>query len=166
MESAAITIRARIPGEPVAQGRPKAFKTPAGFVRVYDPAKSRNWKATAHEHFRMALEAARVTRPITGPVWCEIIAVFSCPKSQWRTKTRTPRRPHAKKPDAENVAKAVLDAATGVVWLDDSQVTDLRIRKVIGEQGEAPYVQVSVTSARVPAREEGGECRSVQSRLI
>ena len=159
-------IEARIPGEPVAQGRARAFTTPSGFVRLYDPAKSRNWKATAHEHFRLALQAAQVTRPLVGPVQCEILAVFTCPASQWRKTRPMPRRPHAKKPDAENVAKAVLDAGTGVVWIDDSQVADLRIRKVIGEQGEAPYVLVSVTAASVPARDERPQQSWEQSRLI
>lgn len=33
-----------IPGEPCAQGRPR-FSTAGGFVKAYDPAKSRNYKA-------------------------------------------------------------------------------------------------------------------------
>jgi Holliday junction resolvase RusA-like endonuclease len=35
-----------------------------------------------------------------------------------------------KRIDADNVAKAVLDALTGVVWRDDSQVLRLRVEKV------------------------------------
>lgn len=33
-----------IPGEPTAQGRPR-FSTHGGFVKAYDPEKSRNYKA-------------------------------------------------------------------------------------------------------------------------
>lgn len=33
-----------IPGEPCAQGRPR-FSTAGGFVKAYDPVKSRNYKA-------------------------------------------------------------------------------------------------------------------------
>ena len=37
-------------------------------------------------------------------------------------------RPH-KKPDVDNIAKVVLDALNGLVYTDDKQVTDLRVRK-------------------------------------
>lgn len=33
-----------IPGEPTAQGRPR-FSTHSGFVKAYDPEKSRNYKS-------------------------------------------------------------------------------------------------------------------------
>lgn len=33
------------------------------------------------------------------------------------------------KPDADNVAKLVLDALNGVAWADDAQVTDLNVHK-------------------------------------
>lgn len=31
--------------------------------------------------------------------------------------------------DVDNLAKPILDALTGVLWLDDSQVAELRVRK-------------------------------------
>ena len=132
-----------IPGEPVSQGRPR-FARVGKFVRTYDPAKSRNWKATAQAHFRDALQAAGITAPFQGPLECRILARFTCPKSDWRKREPVPQRPHAKRPDAENVGKAVLDSATGVVWLDDAQVAKLTIVKVVGAQGEAPGVEVQV----------------------
>jgi len=36
----------------------------------------------------------------------------------------------AKKPDIDNVAKAFLDAMNGTVYLDDTQVVELNIKKV------------------------------------
>jgi Holliday junction resolvase RusA-like endonuclease len=138
-----VQVVALIPGVPVAQGRPRAFRTKAGAIRTFDPAKSRNWKAMAHEHMRAAMDQAGMAAPFAGAVLCRVFAVFTCPKSDWRKRARI-RRCHAKRPDAENVAKAVLDAATGVIWLDDAQVAELSVSKVIGAQGEAPYVQVTV----------------------
>jgi Holliday junction resolvase RusA-like endonuclease len=145
-----VTIVARIPGEPVAQGRPRAFRTPAGFIRMYDPPASKNWKAMAHGHLEQAMHACGMARPMAGPVRCDIVAVFTCPRSQWLKTRPRPRRPHVSRPDAENVAKIVLDAAEGVVFGNDSQVADLHVRKVIGAQGEAPYVLVTVTAVHVP----------------
>lgn len=133
---------ATIPGEPVAQGRPRAFKLPSGQLRAFDPAKSRTWKADARVFF---LGAMKGKPPLQGAVSCLVVAVFTCPKSDFRKRDPQQERPHTKRPDAENVAKAVLDAATGIVWLDDSQVCDLTIEKRIAAQGCAPYVMVEVT---------------------
>ena len=140
------SLRITLPGEPHAQGRPRAFKTPGGFIRLYDPASSRNWKATAQEHFITAMREAGEAGPLLGPVEVTIRAVFTCPKTDYRKNNPRGQRPHAKRPDAENVAKAVLDAGTGVLYADDAQVCELKIEKVIGAQGEAPRVEVTVWS--------------------
>ncbi len=39
----------------------------------------------------------------------------------------------ARRYDADNVAKACLDALTGIVWRDDRQVVQLKIEKTFGE---------------------------------
>jgi len=48
--------------------------------------------------------------------------------------------------DADNVAKACLDALTGLMWKDDSQVVRLTVEKVPAE-AEAITIAVSPTSA-------------------
>lgn len=135
-----------IPGEPVSQGRPRAFYRPGLGVRVYDPQKSRNWKATAQQHMADALNAANLAAPLVveGAVELHVVAVFTCPRSHWRKRHPTPRRPKMSRPDAENVAKAVQDAASGVLFTDDAQVARLVVEKWIGAQGEAPGVTIFV----------------------
>lgn len=134
-----------VPGEPVAQGRPRAFRLPNGHIRAYDPPKSRGWKATAQAHLQDAMEALEAgTAPFQGPLAVTVRALFTCPRSDWRAREPRSRRWHAKRPDGENVAKAVLDAATGIVWLDDAQVARLVVEKRIGAQGEAPRVEIAV----------------------
>lgn len=128
-----------IPGEPVAQGRPR-FARRGKFVVAFDPAKSRTWKATAQAHMAMVFPGP----PMLGPLSVEVAATFACPKSQWRKTEPRPARWHEKRPDAENVAKAVLDAATGVLWFDDAQVSRLLVLKVVGAQGAAPCVWLKV----------------------
>jgi Holliday junction resolvase RusA-like endonuclease len=140
-----------IPGEPVAQGRPRAFRMPGGQIRAYDPAKSRSWKAEARAVMALRLREWSRAELLTGPLDVTIRAIFTCPASQYRKREPLGRRPHAKRPDAENVAKSVLDAATGVVWVDDSQVARLSVEKIIGAQGEAPRVEVCVTPIEVGA---------------
>ena len=135
-------LTVHIPGEPVAQGRPR-FRRGPKFVSTYDPAKSRNWKAEA----RAAMVAARAGNALPfaeGALMVVIWAAFTCPKGEHRKREPRPPRWKHTKPDAENVAKAVLDAATGVLWTDDAQVARLDVRKMHAAQGDAPHVIVSV----------------------
>lgn len=142
-------MRLIIAGEPVAQGRPKFRRTPK-FVQTYDPKKSRTWKTTAREVMQARLGGTSALPFPEGPLSVHIVAVFTCPVGDYRKREPTPRRPHAKRPDAENVAKCVLDAATSILWRDDSQVARLTVEKVIAAQGEAPYVEVTVVNLGVP----------------
>lgn len=134
------TVEVRIPGEPCAQGRPR-FVRRGKFVSAYDPPKSRNWKATAQEHMRRAMHGRP---PLQGALNCDIVATFTCPRSDYRKREPRSWRWHAKRPDIENVSKAVLDAATGVLWVDDDQVARLVVLKLIGAQGEAPSIWMTV----------------------
>ena len=61
--------------------------------------------------------------------------------------------PSRRRVDADNLSKGVLDALNGVLWEDDRQVMDLRIRKRLppirsprkrGEGGEVGRVEISV----------------------
>lgn len=138
-----------VPGEPVSQGRPRfsRFGGPGRpqleHPRAIEPEKSRSWKRDARAEMLAVRGGGALTFP-EGPLDVHVVAVFSCPKGDWRKTEPTPRRAHAKKPDAENVAKAALDAATGVIWTDDAQVAQLLVEKIIGAQGEAPYVRITV----------------------
>lgn len=138
-------VTAVIPGEPVAQGRPRAFRTKAGQVRTFDPAKSRSWKGVAQVHYQEALRLAGVKAPAfpVGPVAFIVQAVFTCPKGQHR-KAPVPRRLKAARPDPDNLAKAAMDAGIGLLFADDAQVAHLCVRKYVGAQGEAPHVMVIV----------------------
>lgn len=72
-----------------------------------------------------AVRAAYDGPKFTGPVRVRI-SVFKPLKSvkedEWH--------PFTEKPDADNIAKAVLDGLNGVAFEDDAQVIDLEVRKV------------------------------------
>jgi len=139
-----VSVVVTIPGEPVAQGRPR-FTTRGGFPRAFDPPKSRSWKAEARAAMMAALEhPARLTFPRGVALNVSVLAVFARPQSAGK---RPGRLPKVTRPDAENVAKAVLDAGTGVLWYDDSQVVDLAVSKRHGALDEAPFVLVEVSAA-------------------
>lgn len=145
----ALELRLVVPGDPVAQGRPRFTRfsrgRPLATPRAIDPERSRAWKALAGDVFFATVARAGLPRPaFIGPVQLVILAVFECPRAQHRKRSPAERRPRASAPDAENVAKAVMDAGTGILWRDDGQVASLTVDKVYGAQGEQPCVEVLV----------------------
>jgi len=92
------------------------------------------------------LAAARVRQggPLECPLAVRMLLLFPRPgRLRWKTLPM-PRCPHTTRPDAENVAKAVLDALTGLLWVDDAQVFDLRVKKLYaaGEEQAGVYVEM------------------------
>lgn len=132
-------IRVVIPGEPVAQGRGRAVRI-GDSVRVIDPAKSRSWKGVARVFMVQARARAMVFEPLDGPLSVTIVATWTLPKS---APKRNPPAWKVTKPDADNVAKAVLDAGCGVLFLDDKSVVRLVVEKRYGPE---PSVSVTVES--------------------
>ena len=110
----------RIYGLPVGQGRPRAFKLPGGQIRMYDPAKSRDWKRTV---MAQAL-AAKPERLLAGPCAGEMDFYLPRPKSAPKRVVYPTSRP-----DLSNLLKGTEDALRGLVFADDSQIVSLRIAK-------------------------------------
>lgn len=138
-------IEVLIPGEPCAQGRPR-FARRGKSVQTYDPPKSRSWKADARSCMLSAIHGMRTFPfPKGVPVSVTVISVFTRPAGTYSKRAPKGRELKATRPDVENVVKAVLDAATGTLWHDDSQVTCLIASKEIGAQDEAPFVRLLVS---------------------
>lgn len=137
-------------GEPVAQGRGRSF----GFakaggkigVRVYDPAKSRKWKEYVAKTMRQHIGT---DKPLEGPVRVSLGFFFSCPKSA-KKEVRENGGQHTKRPDLDNLVKAIKDAAKGIAWKDDSQVCFLQATKEILKFGHEPFVSVSIQQELEP----------------
>lgn len=140
-------------GPPKGQPRAKATRRGA-FVRMYTPDTADEMKDGIR---RLAVEAmARGEwEHATGPVEVVITAYFQRPASHFRrvrgTDVLKQGSPiyHDQKPDADNVAKAVMDAlgpagAWQGVWADDKQVAALTVIKMYAPPGKGPYVEVKV----------------------
>lgn len=129
-----------IPGEPQGKGRAKIVRI-AWFSRMATPAKTVAYEGlVAHE----ASLAMRGQPPMALPCRCDVEMVCSIPASWSKSKQARALagdiRP-AKKPDADNVLKALHDGMNGVVWLDDVQAVEGEWRKVYGA---TPGVRVTV----------------------
>lgn len=138
-----------IPGDPVAKGRPRAFTAVGGHTRMYTPKPTVRWES--HAAFMMANAAQH--RGYEGPVRVVVDACKSRPKSGgyparkmdpdgecWRTK----------KPDADNVFKAVADALekSGVI-VNDKQIAEIRVRSLWASRGKPGSVSVMVEDLMV-----------------
>lgn len=123
-----------IPGEPCAQGRPR-FSTAGGFVKAYDPAKSRNYKAyvklIAQEEIKT--QGWKYTEL---PLAVTITAYMSIPTSKSKKFKQAAilggERP-AKKPDTDNIFKCITDALSGIAYKDDKQIVAATVNKWYAE---------------------------------
>lgn len=120
-----------IPLAPRGASRPRAAR---GGGRVYMPPEHRAWMDAAVA----ALREQYLGVPIACPVSVEIVAYWTTPKARprwcnletWRNREATSGIPYATKPDADNVAKMVLDALVDArILVDDAIVVELNVMK-------------------------------------
>ena len=137
------TLAFTITGEPKGQPRPRAFARKMGAVHVarfYDSDVADEWKRAVQI---VVLDASIVHKwPLTlGPVAISMCFSLPRPKSHFGAKGLKPSAPvhHSGKPDADNLAKLVMDQITksGRVWRDDSQVVSLRVEKLWASGNES-----------------------------
>ena len=133
-------ITLRIDGNPAPQGS-KSFKGHARNGRAILVESSQNvkpWRATIAAAMRWKM---RGQTPHHGPTHINLEFIMPRPKSA--PKRSTP--PATKRPDIDKLARAVLDAITGIAIADDSQITRLHATKRIAEIGEKPGVIITIT---------------------
>ena len=144
-------VHFHIPGEPIAKGRARTVP----LMRHGKPVLGAGGRPVILHHtpdrtvryenlVRLAAEhAMRGRPPAEGALRLTVRAVFTIPSS-WSQRKRLAAvgAPVIKRPDLDNVVKAIKDGCNGVVWHDDCQVADLGgSRKVYGL---APGVDVAV----------------------
>lgn len=139
---------------PIAQPRPRATSGFGGHARIagFD---HRHPITAFKEAIRQAAEKGFPGPLLECPVSVKVVLCFPRPgRLIWKTKPMV-REWHDCRPDAENVGKAVLDAITGVIWKDDSQVAHLDIKKFYCAKDETPGVVVNID-----VLPEAGKCQS------
>ena len=133
-----------IPGEPKGKARPRVNTTTH---RAYTPEDTKQYERTVQYRYLNAYPSGQ--RFHTGPCTVMITAFYTVPVSwpRWkRQKALTEEIMPEKKPDADNIAKAVLDALNGIAYKDDSQVVKLTVDKRYAEKG---HVTVRIESKGV-----------------
>lgn len=116
-------LKFTVPGEPCAQGRPR-FTTIGGYVRAYDPAKSKNYKSFVKLVALQEMEK-QAWKYTELPIKVTIAAYLECPKSKskrFREAALAGKEFPCKKPDVDNLFKTITDALSGVAYKDDKQI--------------------------------------------
>lgn len=124
-----------VEGPPATKGSTVSLVAAAGgIITRTDSPRLANWTKAV----QWSAKAARV-RLVPKPAGVRVEACFVvvAPKHPAAHPTRPP--------DVDKVARALLDALTGIAYADDAQVLDLHITKRYG-----PAAETAITIARVP----------------
>lgn len=116
-------------GTPIPQGSTRAF-IPKGWKRPVITADNRKTKPWRQEIAGVAMELNGVPWPIEKPMPVRLELRFTLAKPKSVPKHLVCP---TKKPDLDKLARAVLDALSGIAFEDDSQVCELVASKCYGQ---------------------------------
>lgn len=118
-----------IPGEPKGKARPRFGKG-----RTYTPKETAEYEEMVGMEYKRQCDGYNFT--FDGdklPVSVAINAFFGIPKSASKKKRAQMVCGEilpTKKPDADNIAKIIMDGLNGVAFSDDAQVISLTVNKM------------------------------------
>jgi Holliday junction resolvase RusA-like endonuclease len=134
-----------IPMVPVAKGRPQHTKS--GFT--YTPEKTEKAEDFVIHELRHQMGSCK---PFAPKIPLIMVARFYKPHPQSQPPKSQPKwmdKP-VQKPDWDNLAKLVCDAAEKFVYDNDSAITDARIIKRYAAPGTMPRVEMMFTEDTEP----------------
>lgn len=126
-----------VPGRPAPQGSKRHV---GGGILVESSKALAPWRTSVAWHAAQSYRGPLLDGALRVAVEFVMPRTTALPKRQ-----ATP--PHIKKPDVDKLIRAILDALSGVVWQDDSQVVDLHPTKRYAEPLEKPGARIQVASA-------------------
>lgn len=127
------TITVILEGTPVPKGRPRF-----GNGRAYTPKRTKDYEN--------ALKALIKEQNISGPIEVTLNAVFPRPQRLMPKKYPDGLILHTKRPDLDNIIKAVLDALNKTLQ-DDAQVCVIHAYKYYAERHKTARTEVYIKEA-------------------
>ena len=119
---------------PIPKGRPRFYGGHA-----VTPEKTRKYEKLIRDSWEHGI--------VEGE-YLVIAMAFTMPIPQSysnKKKKELEGQPHTKKPDLDNLVKAVLDALNGVAYMDDSRISNINASK---EYGREPSVWIGIHDIR------------------
>lgn len=118
------SVRIEIVGVPIARQRPRFSR-----FGTYDKQKD------IKEMYALSVRSQlpRGFQVIQVPIYLKILYEMPIPKTTSKKKrSLMVGSPHTKKPDIDNLYK-MFDSFNGILWLDDSQIYQVSMKKVYSE---------------------------------
>lgn len=128
-----------VPGIPVAKGRPRVTK----YV-TYTPQKTKDYENLV----RWSCKSKYKDKPLNGPIRVDIIFYMLIPKGTSKKRTKAKIKGDilpTKRPDWDNMAKAITDALNGIAYNDDNQIVETHIYKYFSDN---PRAEVKITQIK------------------
>ena len=128
---------------PKPKERPRAAII-GGHARIFTPKTTEAYE----KEIRAAWIRNNGDKPEEGPLMARIYFGLPIPKSETKANKLQMLQKKVfptKRPDLDNMAKAVLDALNGVAYKDDCQIVMMISKK---NYAEAPYVKVILDEAK------------------
>lgn len=118
-----------VEGKIKGKARPRIFNGHA--MTPKDTVTYENWVKVCYQQ--------QSGRYLEGPIRAEINIYYKVPKSYTKKRVQAIREGleyPCKKPDADNVAKIILDSLNKIAFDDDSQIVELIVNKLWTEETE------------------------------
>lgn len=135
-----MTYELTIPGPPITKGRPRVSR-----YGTYTPKKTADFESYVQYCWAAVYGGLN---PTDKPLRAELVFYMPIPKSVSK-KARAAMeqgQAHIKKPDLDNMAKAVLDALNGLAYADDSQIYDLKVSKRYSDRPRTEVILEETTN--------------------
>lgn len=133
-----------VKGEPKGKGRPRLNRYSGS---IYTPQETSNYEKLVALSYRNSAKGYK----FTAPVKVTIKAYHKPPKSKSKKVVEDMLNGHilpTKKPDADNVAKIILDGLNHVAWDDDTQVVEMMVMKRYSEEAMVAVVIEEINAIR------------------
>ena len=119
-------IKITIPGRPVPKGRPR-LGVRGRRAYIYTPERTKQYEQAVGLCARAAVQGAALECPVAVAIDLYL---------------------HGKRRiDVDNCAKSILDGMNKIVYEDDNQVVDLRVRKIREKDKKRQRVEIEVWEA-------------------
>lgn len=115
-----------VPGKVIGKGRPR-LNSYTGVV--YTPTRTKDYESLVEQYFLLKYPRFKA---LEGRIKVSIIAYFSIPKTTKKSDINEMLENNispTKKPDIDNIVKAILDSMNKFAFKDDNQITKLEVEK-------------------------------------
>jgi Holliday junction resolvase RusA-like endonuclease len=126
-----------VKGEPKGKGRPRLNRYSGS---IYTPTETTNYEKLVALSYSGSAKGYK----FTSPVKVTVKAYHKPPKGKSKKVVEDMLNGHilpTKKPDADNIAKIILDGLNHIAWDDDTQVVEMMVTKRYSEE---PMVAVII----------------------